>query len=444
MEPSFLRVCAQHEYVISFQNLRRDAFLGGNMANVVIMPKVGITVTDCILTTWYKKVGDTVQKGEPLFSYETDKASIDEESEFSGTILDQFYEEGDVVECLADVCVIGEPGEKYERPAGAAPAAAEAPAAEEAPAAAAPAAAPAAAAPKAEANGAPISPRAKTFAKQLGVQTEGIAPSGPEGRVIARDVIAAAEAGTAKKVETAAAPAAAVAPAAAGGGYTDKKQSNVRKVIARAMSTSLSTIPQLTLNTSFDATAVLALRKKFKECAFTDEFAGITLNDMMIHAVSKVLPDFPELNAHLLDDTLRVFDDVNVGCAVDTDRGLLVPAVVAADKMSLLEISKKLKEVIGAAKQGNINPDLLNCGTFTVTNLGSLGIESFTPVINPPQTGILGVDNVVYRMKKSGETYPAMGLSLTFDHRAIDGAPAARFLKALVNYLENFDMMQMK
>ena len=210
------------------------------------------------------------------------------------------------------------------------------------------------------------------------------------------------------------------------------------------MSTSLSTIPQLTLNTSFDATAVLALRKKFKECTFTDEFAGITLNDMMIHAVSKVLPAFPELNAHLLDDTLRVFDDVNVGCAVDTDRGLLVPAVVAADKMSLLEVSQNLKTVVAAAKQGNINPDLLNCGTFTVSNLGSFGIESFTPVINPPQTGILGVDGITYRMKKHGETYPAMGLSLTFDHRAIDGAPAARFLKALVNYLENFDMMQMK
>ena len=210
------------------------------------------------------------------------------------------------------------------------------------------------------------------------------------------------------------------------------------------MSTSLSTIPQLTLNTSFDATAVLALRKKFKESTFTDEFAGITLNDMMIHAVSKVLPNFPELNAHLLDDTLRVFDDVNVGCAVDTDRGLLVPAVVAADKMSLLEVSQNLKTVVAAAKQGNINPDLLNCGTFTVSNLGSFGIESFTPVINPPQTGILGVDGITYRMKKNGETYPAMGLSLTFDHRAIDGAPAARFLKALVNYLENFDMMQMK
>lgn len=412
------------------------------MANVVIMPKVGITVTDCILTTWYKKVGDTVEKGEPLFSYETDKASIDEESEFSGTILDLFYEEGDVVECLADVCVIGEPGEKYERPAGAAPAAAAAPEAPAAEAAPAPAAAPAAAAaPKAEANGAPISPRARTFAKQLGVETDGIAPTGPEGRVIARDVIAAAEAGTAKKAE---APAAAVAEAPKSGGYTDKKQSNVRKVIARAMSTSLSTIPQLTLNTSFDATAVLALRKKFKECTFTDEFAGITLNDMMIHAVSKVLPAFPELNAHLLDDTLRVFDDVNVGCAVDTDRGLLVPAVVAADKMSLLEVSQNLKTVVAAAKQGNINPDLLNCGTFTVSNLGSFGIESFTPVINPPQTGILGVDGITYRMKKNGETYPAMGLSLTFDHRAIDGAPAARFLKALVNYLENFDMMQMK
>ncbi len=413
------------------------------MANVVIMPKIGITVTECMLTAWHKDVGDSVNKGDILFSYETDKTSIDQESEFSGVLLDRFYEEGEVVECLADVCVIGEPGEKYERKS-----AAPKKETSQAEASVEPAAAPAVVqetAPAPANAGAPVSPRARTFAKRLGVEDfSGIAPTGPEGRIVAADIEKTAANKPAVSPQAALPKTEGAAATVFCTTYTEKKQSNVRKVIARAMGSSLRDIPQLTLNASFDATSILELRKKFKAAVMTEEFKGITLNDMLVHAVSKVLPDFPALNAHLVQDTLRVFDHVNVGVAVDTDRGLLVPAVTMAETRSLLGISKELKVVVAAAKAGNINPDLLNCGTFTVTNLGSLGVESFTPIINPPQTGILGVDGIIYRMKADQTVYPAMGLSLTFDHRAIDGAPAAKFLQTVCLYLENFELMQMK
>jgi pyruvate dehydrogenase E2 component (dihydrolipoamide acetyltransferase) len=168
---------------------------------------------------------------------------------------------------------------------------------------------------------------------------------------------------------------------------------------------------------------------------------------MVLYAVSRVLPNHRDLNAHYLDDTMRYFNNVNLGIAVDTERGLMVPTVFAAEKMTLNELSKNAKKVITAAQSGTINPDLLKGASFTITNLGSLGIESFTPVINPPQTGILGVNAITRKVKEEdGEdvTYPAMGLSLTFDHRALDGAPAAKFLKELVFALENFDLLLTK
>ena len=204
---------------------------------------------------------------------------------------------------------------------------------------------------------------------------------------------------------------------------------------------------QLTLNTSFDATRLLALRASLKSGAEKLGLANITLNDMILFAVSRVILNHKDLNAHYLDDTMRYFNNVNLGIAVDTDRGLMVPTVFAAEKLSLNQLSKAAKSVITDAQSGNINPDLLKGASFTITNLGSLGIESFTPVINPPQTGILGVDNITKKIKEvNGQdvTYPAMGLSLTFDHRALDGAPAAKFLKDLCNALENFDLLLTK
>jgi pyruvate dehydrogenase E2 component (dihydrolipoamide acetyltransferase) len=165
---------------------------------------------------------------------------------------------------------------------------------------------------------------------------------------------------------------------------------------------------------------------------------------MILFADSRTLGNHKDLNAHFLNDTIRYFHHVNLGIAVDTDRGLMVPTLFGADTLSLNELSIRAKQLAEECKSGSINPDLLRNGSFTVTNLGTLDIESFTPVLNPPQTGILGVNNIVQRAREVNgeyEFYPAMGLSLTFDHRAIDGAPAARFLKELKTNLESFSVL---
>jgi len=449
------------------------------MAIAVIMPRQGQSVESCIITSWNKKVGDTVEKGEILFSYETDKSSFDEAAPESGKLLAIFHEEGDDVPCLENVCVIGADGEDFAQFAPAADAAA--PAAEAAPAAAAvaeAAAAPAEAAPAASAaeiSGA-ISPRARALAAKTGADLLKATPTGPNGRIIERDVLSlvdrgltvsgAASADYATAVEgsgingkvmlgdlnapaaaAVAAEAAAAAPASALPEYEDVKMPNIRKIIAKQMCASLTGMAQLTLNTSFDATKVMELRKSLKAGAEKMGLANITLNDIILYAVSRVILNHKGVNAHCLEDTIRYFNTVNLGVAVDSPRGLMVPTVFHTEKMSLNELSKAAKGVITAAQGGTINPDLLKGATFTISNLGAMGIESFTPIINPPQTAILGVDCITRRVKEvNGEDvfYSAMGLSLTFDHRVLDGADAARFLKDLVFALENFDLLLVK
>ena len=450
------------------------------MAIPVIMPRQGQSVESCIITAWNKKVGDTVEKGEILFSYETDKSSFDEAAPESGKLIAIFHEEGDDVPCLENVCVIGADGEDFAQfaPAGDAPAAAAAPAEAAAPAAeaAAPAAAEAAPAQAAEISGA-ISPRARALAEKTGADLLKATPTGPNGRIIERDVISlvdrgltvsgAASAEYASAVEgsgingkvmlgdlnapaAAAAPAEAAAPAVAASAlpeYEDVKMPNIRKIIAKQMCASLTGMAQLTLNTSFDATKIMELRKSFKAGAEKMGLANITLNDIILYAVSRVILNHKGCNAHCLDETIRYFNTVNLGIAVDSPRGLMVPTLFGAEKLSLNELSKAAKGVISAAQGGTISPDLLKGATFTISNLGAMGIESFTPIINPPQVAILGVDCITRRVKEvNGEDvfYSAMGLSLTFDHRVLDGADAARFLKDLVFALENFDLLLVK
>ena len=443
------------------------------MATVVIMPRQGQSVESCIITAFNKKLGDSVEAGEILFSYETDKSSFEEPAPVSGKILAIFREEGDDVPCLENVLVIGNDGEDVSAFAPAAEEAAPAPAPEAAPVVEAPKAVePEVVAPIAATAGVgSISPRARILAEKTNADLLKAVPTGPNGRIIERDVqrlvdmgltvSGAAKASYTSPVEGSgingkvmlsdlnATPIAAAeeAPAAPVSAYEDVKLSGVRRVIAKSMHASLSNMAQLTLNSSFDATKLMALRASLKAGAEKMGLANITLNDMILFAVSRVLPSHKDLNAHYLDDVIRYFNNVNLGIAVDTNRGLLVPTVFAAEKMSLNELSKAAKSVITDAQSGSINPDKLQGGTFTVTNLGSLGIESFTPVINPPQTGILGVGTITKRIKEvNGEdvTYPAMGLSLTFDHRALDGAPAAKFLKELCFALENFDILLTK
>lgn len=223
-------------------------------------------------------------------------------------------------------------------------------------------------------------------------------------------------------------------------GYSDIKLTQVRKVTAKAMTESLSTMAQLTHSTSFDATMVMELRKKLKSADESLNVPKITLNDMIIYAVSRTLLRHQELNAHFLGDKIRQFDHVHLGIAVDTPRGLLVPTLFNADMKSLAEISLEAKALVQACREGTIQPDQMKGASFTVSNLGSFGIESFTPIVNPPQVGILGVDCVIDRVRATADgfsVYPSMGLSLTYDHRALDGAPASRFLMDLCKQLEN-------
>lgn len=451
------------------------------MATPIIMPRQGQSVETCIITEWHKQKGDQVKVGDILFSYETDKASFEEESKDEGVLLEIFYKEDDEVPVLATVAVIGETGENIseflpttetskdsvdtdissstvvenkEEP-------------ETIPDIR----------PQQLSGEIKISPRARNLASKHNLDIRFTTPTGPEGRIIERDIQSVLETGP--KVTSAAmsdylisdqtligtgiggrittsdlqqsltVTTVPVSASATGtqDDFQDIKLSNMRKVIAKAMHHSLSSTAQLTLNTSFDASELLNYRKKLKAKQDKLNMENITLNDLVIYAVSKTLLDHKELNAHYLDDTLRVFNNVHMGVAVDTERGLMVPTVFNANSMSLNQLAKNTKRVISACQSGSINPDELQGGTFTITNLGTLGIESFTPVLNPPQTGILGVCNIEHKIKiVDGEYihYPAMGLSLTFDHRALDGAPAARFLQELVNNLENFSVLLAK
>lgn len=418
----------------------------------VAMPKAGITVESCILTEWKVKVGDAVKVGDVMFSYETDKSSFDYQAEVEGEVLAIFCEAGDEVPVLSNVCAVGPHGEDAS---GLSPDGEEEVAVQEVKASA-PAQTPAKVeAPVATANAEGkifASPRAKNLAEKLGVDLSSATPTGPNGRIIERDVREASVNPKTVAETPAVAPAKAEAPVQAPvkasddfKAYTDEKMSNIRKVIAKNMVMSLSTMAQLTHTISFDCTNIMAFRKMLKDNAEILKLPSITINNIIVYAVSRVLKKHRDLNAHLINgDTMRYFDHVNMGIATDTPRGLLVPTLFGADTMTLSEIAIKSKKLSTDAIEGKIAPELLTGGSFTISNVGTMGIESFTPVVNPPQTGILGVNTLETRVKlgKDGEIIPytAMALSLSYDHRALDGAPASRFLKDLKDYLENFSV----
>ena len=439
------------------------------MATIVVMPQLGNSVESCIIVEWMIAEGDTVSVDQTLASIETDKSTM----EVPSTALKLLWEEGDEVPVKDPLIIVGEPGEDISGlvPGGdAAPAEADAPAEQ---AAAAPeAAAPAFATERA--TGA-VSPRARALAASNGVDASAIAEgSGPHGRVIERDVAASIAAGpvltsaaraagvsaaegtgiggrvsVADAGRTAeAAPAAAVAaPAAAAdfpGASTSAPLKGVRKVVAKRMMESLTSTAQLTLNTTANAAGILAMRKKVKNA---DEALGlnkITLNDLVCFAVSRTLLKYPVFNAHLEDGVLTEFEQVHLGFACDTPRGLLVPVIRSAQALVLKAFSDEAKRLAGGAIDGSLSPDFLSGGTFTVSNIGSFGIETFTPVINLPQTAILGVGAITPRPTVAADgsigVEQRLNLSLTIDHQVIDGADGARFLRDLVAAIENIDV----
>ncbi len=448
------------------------------MAHVIIMPKQGQSVESCIVSEFKKKVGDTVKVGDVLFGYETDKATFEEESQVEGTVLAIFWADGDEIPVLQNVMVIGEPGESFEEFApskeeGGTPseASGQPDKAEEPAGKAAERLVPFEAV---ENNGAPVSPRARRLAAQKGVNTDQVAGSGPGGRIIERDVLAAAAAqGSLTGLAKARMAAGGVVSPGSGSGlagavkgsdlkvwkpshsedlpgegtdYEVVKLSNMRKLIAKSMYNSLQNSAQLTHMLGADARKVQALRKKAKKAMEEGRLdVNITINDFVCYAVIRALQAFPNVNSHCLGDAMRLFKCVNLGLAVDTERGLMVPAVAHADEMDIVTLSRNLKKVADDSKKGSINPDLLSpeAASFTVSNLGGFGVEWFTPIINLPQSGILGVGTIVPRPKMVDGEYkfvPYMALSFTYDHRAIDGGEATRFLKKVAEEIENLDI----
>ncbi len=434
------------------------------------MPKQGQSVESCILTEFKKKVGDKVAIGDLLFSYETDKASFEEESKVEGTVLALFFNDGDEIPVLTNVMVIGAEGEDIEafRPGGEVSSAPAAAAAEEPSATAQPEVVTVAAA-AVQTPGCGVSPRARALAAQSGVNLANVAGSGPGGRIIERDIVAAAGS-TAKMTPLAKAIAletGAVAPkygtglagaargadmaaasvATAGADSEVKPISNMRKIIAKAMHASLQNSAQLTHHLSADARRIMELRKKAKKAMEEGRLAtNITLNDFVCFAVIKALQQFPNVNSHFLGDSVRLFKKVHLALAVDTERGLMVPVVKNADDMSIITLAENLKQIATACRKGSIDPDLLSseAASFTVSNLGNYGVEMFTPVINLPQSAILGVNTIIPRPKDiGGGVYafvPHIGLSLTYDHRALDGGEATRFLKQIAIEIENLEI----
>ena len=445
------------------------------MATIVVMPQLGNSVESCIIVEWMIAEGDTVAVDQTLASIETDKSTMEVPSTAEGTVLKLLWEEGDEVPVKDPLIIVGDPGEDISGlvPGGeSASESAEATAAPEQGAAAPEQAAPAFA--NERATGA-VSPRARALAASSGVDASAIAEgSGPHGRVIERDVAAAIAAGPtltsaaraagvsategsgiggrvsvadANRAPEANAPAAVSAPAPAAdfpGASTSSPLKGVRKVVAKRMMESLTTTAQLTLNTSANAAGILALRKKVKNA---DEALGlnkITLNDLVCFAVSRTLPKYPVFNAHLEDGVLTEFEQVHLGFACDTPRGLLVPVIRSAQSLGLKAFSDEAKRLAGAAIDGTLSPDYLGGGTFTVSNIGYFGIETFTPVINPPQTAILGVGAITPRPALASDgtigVQQRLNLSLTIDHQVIDGADGARFLRDLVGAIENIDV----
>ncbi|MGD0439887.1 MAG: dihydrolipoamide acetyltransferase family protein [Acidimicrobiales bacterium] len=443
------------------------------MATPVEMPKLGNTVEHCLLVAWRKRKGDVVSTGEVLAEMETDKATFDLTAPKGGTVLELFFDDGAMVPVFTNVCVIGEVGESFEeyrpkvpvRPvtagtpvsaiAGSAqPVAGQvavAPASDGGPNlarsrasnGAQPAAQPVVPAESIVAPVGRMSPRARRLAAERGLDSATLTGSGPGGRILERDV--RAELGSTVPVSRTARylleSGYEIRGAGSGlGGMVRASDlvppplrfTGMRERIARRMGESLASTAQYTLHASADATNLLALRRDIKASPGTPD---ITINDLVAFCVIRAVLEVPAVNAEFIEGRLYQRAHVNLGFACDTPRGLVVPVVHHAEELSVAELSGRMSALATRALEGTLGADDMVDATFTVSNLGGLGVESFTPVINPPQVAILGVDAITLRpvrMPDGGvEFVDVIGLSATFDHQVIDGAPGARFLNVV-------------
>jgi pyruvate dehydrogenase E2 component (dihydrolipoamide acetyltransferase) len=435
------------------------------MANIIEMPKLSDTMTVGTLVKWLKKEGDVVKSGDNLAEVETDKATMELECFFDGTLLKIFAEAGAQVALGAPLCAVGKPGETVEAPASAAPAPAakeepkkEASAkAEAAPQQAASAekkeaelkkpsadAAPAPAAPaRAEGERVKISPLAKKLADEKGIDPSSVTGSGPGGRIVRADIEAAAK-NPKPAASKSGAPAATFAGGTVGakGPIQDERTvavSTMRGVIGKRLLESKTTIPHFYLEIEVDAEPLMALREQLNKGL---EKAGVKLsvNDFILKGSAEALRRVPDVNAAWEGTQIRYFGSAHVSFAVALPDGLITPVVRDAHDKSIFQVSSEAKSLGKLAKDKKLKPDQFTGGTFCVSNLGMMGIPKFFPIINPPNAAILGVGTTVTKpVVKNGQIVVGQTLTLTLsaDHRVVDGAVGAQFLAALKAVLES-------
>ncbi|MGE4191935.1 MAG: dihydrolipoamide acetyltransferase family protein [Pseudodesulfovibrio sp.] len=445
------------------------------MAQEVIMPKWGLTMKEGKVSRWLKAEGDPVKAGEPLFEVETDKITNSVEAPADGVLAKIIVPEGGVAAVQAVLGVIAAPGETVDV-AGGAPAAAE-----PAPAGASSDAAPAAsgAAPAKDGEFVKAMPAARKLARELEVDLSTVTGTGRDGAVTMKDVQEAADAAFAgfnasrKAIEFArkkgidltqvagtgedgritkadilrAMNPAAEAPAAAAPAQaadTVIPMEGVRKLIADNMQASLTNAAQLTVFVEIDATGMVELRGKLLARNKRNPDYRLSYNDIVSYAVCRALKRHPIMNSTLQDDGIHLHDYVNLGIAVSIDNGLIVPNVKNADKYGLEGLRTEVRDVATRARKGGLSMDEISGGTFTISNVSMLGVDGFTPILNPPETGILGVGRIVEKPAvKDGAVCvrQMMTLSLTFNHMTTDGAPAMAFLRELGDMLEDPGLM---
>ncbi len=390
------------------------------MARKMTLPKIGVNMTEAVIAKWLVSEGDTISDGDPIIEAETDKSTQEIYATEGGIVAKLLVEEGETVECYADIMVLVESGETYVE--------SEEPQKEEIKE------------PQKEVEKVVvkevqktevttvnegskrirISPLAKKVAKEKGINYANVSPATPLARIVLKDVL--------KYIERSANVS------------TDEnlevlKMSATRKVIAARMTQSTQEKPCVGLTTTVDATAILNLRKKYKEKGIKISFDAI-----LAKIAGKALTMHRDINTILEGDTLYVKRNVNVGVAVDTKKGLMVPVVSDADKKNLVEISQNLSSLVEKAQEGNLSAQDMSGATFTITNLGMFGVEEFAPIINPPECCILGVGALKKEFVPDEEDKPMLittfKLTLVFDHRIVDGAPAARFLQTLKEFAQ--------
>ncbi|MCB8961989.1 MAG: 2-oxo acid dehydrogenase subunit E2 [Ardenticatenales bacterium] len=412
------------------------------------MPKLGFDMREGELVSWVKQVGDQVNKGDIVAEIESDKATLELESQVSGVLLKTLYEPGAVVAVGENLAIVGEAGEDVAGLAGgAAPAAPKAAAQEEAPAAAAdePVAAAPAAAPVAEANGefpagVKATPVARRIASENDVNLLQVSGSGPGGRVRKADVEAFLSA-----PRPAAAPAAAAAPAVAVSSTPvtiqaqdeEVKTSRLRQAIARRMTESKVTVPHFYVTTEIDMAAAMALRKQVNEMLPPEK--KVSVNDIIVKAAGVALREFPNLNASFNGSTIVRHGRINVGSAVAVEGGLLTVVQKDTDVAPLSKVAADNRAMIARARDGKIHPDDVDGGTFTVSNLGIFDVDHFIAIINPPEAAILAIGSVQEKaVVVNGELTIGLRMKATIsaDHRVSDGAEAAQFMQRLKGLLE--------